>query len=262
MDYLKLFQTHQEYEEFVSGDTMVKPNVSHCISENEVHYNPLVDPRLIVKYNVADASNPTKLYRYYEGESTAALLFDKVEIDGTEVSIADLDAASGKTQFSVGEHTVKYTLKNETSIEDGTFWGVESISNVSIPSSVTTIGMRAFNQCLNLTSVNIPNSVATIRPSAFSVCVNLESITLPNNITNISNGCFALCGLTSVTIPNSVTSIGTEAFEDCSSLTSVTIPNSVVSIGSYAFCKCPLNTSSKAAVEAINPNATECRGIE
>ena len=40
MDYLKLFQTHQEYETFVSGGTMVRPNVSHCVSENEVHYNP------------------------------------------------------------------------------------------------------------------------------------------------------------------------------------------------------------------------------
>ena len=40
MDYLKLFQTHEEYEAFVSGGTMVKPNVSHCVSENEVHYNP------------------------------------------------------------------------------------------------------------------------------------------------------------------------------------------------------------------------------
>ena len=262
MDYIKLFQNHSDYENFVSGGTMMKPNVSHCVNENEVHYNPLVDPRLIVKYNVADASEPTKLYGYYEGELTAALLFNKVEIDGTEVSIADLDAAQGTYQLSSGEHTVKYTLKNETSIEDNTFWGVISISNVSIPSSVTTIGMRAFNQCLNLTSVTIPNSVVTIRPRAFSVCENLESITLPNNITNISDGCFALCGFASVTIPNSVTSIGNKAFEECGNLTSVTIPNSVVSIGSYAFCRCPLDTSSKAAVEAINPNATECREIE
>lgn len=47
MDYLKLFQTHEEYETFVSGGTMVRPNVSHCIQENEVHYNALeVDPVL------------------------------------------------------------------------------------------------------------------------------------------------------------------------------------------------------------------------
>ena len=42
MKYLKLFDTHSNYETF-AGDTlnpMIKPNVSHCVQENEVHYNP------------------------------------------------------------------------------------------------------------------------------------------------------------------------------------------------------------------------------
>ena len=38
--YLKLFEYHSQYEDFVSGGTMVKPNVSHCVQENEVHYKP------------------------------------------------------------------------------------------------------------------------------------------------------------------------------------------------------------------------------
>lgn len=50
MNNLKLFQTHSEYDAFVSGGTMVKPNVSHCITENEVHYNPWVRPNLCYRY--------------------------------------------------------------------------------------------------------------------------------------------------------------------------------------------------------------------
>ena len=46
--YLKLFENHSQYETIIGGggDTpYVKPNVSHCIAENEVHYNPFVpDP--------------------------------------------------------------------------------------------------------------------------------------------------------------------------------------------------------------------------
>ena len=45
--YLKLFENHTQYETFIGGggDTpFVRPNVSHCIAENEVHYNPFVDP--------------------------------------------------------------------------------------------------------------------------------------------------------------------------------------------------------------------------
>lgn len=40
MKYLKLFENHSQYEDYVaSGLTL--PNVSHCIQEIEVHYNPL-----------------------------------------------------------------------------------------------------------------------------------------------------------------------------------------------------------------------------
>ena len=42
--YLKLFENHTQYETFIGGggDTQfIKPNVSYCTEENEVHYNPL-----------------------------------------------------------------------------------------------------------------------------------------------------------------------------------------------------------------------------
>ena len=42
--YIKLFENHAQYEAFIGGggDTQfIKPNVSHCIGENHVHYNPL-----------------------------------------------------------------------------------------------------------------------------------------------------------------------------------------------------------------------------
>ena len=42
--YLKLFENHTQYETFIGGGGVtpfVKPNVSYCTEENEVHYNPL-----------------------------------------------------------------------------------------------------------------------------------------------------------------------------------------------------------------------------
>lgn len=38
--YLKLFNGHAEYEAFKQTSDFIKPNVSHCVQENEVHYNP------------------------------------------------------------------------------------------------------------------------------------------------------------------------------------------------------------------------------
>ena len=39
-DYLKLFDTHSEYEEYIDGDNVFLPNVSHCKQQGDVHYNP------------------------------------------------------------------------------------------------------------------------------------------------------------------------------------------------------------------------------
>lgn len=40
--YLKLFENHQGYESFIQTDEFIKPNVSHCIEDNHVHYNPYI----------------------------------------------------------------------------------------------------------------------------------------------------------------------------------------------------------------------------
>ena len=96
-----------------------------------------------------------------------------------------------------------------------------------------------FSGCSSLTSVTIPDSVTSIGGYAFFGCSSLTSVTIGNGVTSIGDYAFSGCSsLTSVTIGNSVTSIGNYAFENCSSLTSVTIPDSVTSIGDYAFRWC------------------------
>ncbi len=115
----------------------------------------------------------------------------------------------------------------------------KEITDLVIPSSVTTIGNYAFSGCSGLNSVTIPNSVTTIGAAAFSSCSGLNSITIPNSVTSIGNSAFYGCSdLTSVNIPNSVTSIGGYAFYHCYGLTSITIPSSVTEIGAGAFMGC------------------------
>jgi hypothetical protein len=272
MDYLKLFDNHAEYEGFVSGGTMVRPNVSHCVQENDIHYNAI--PIMTVRYNVTDASNPTQLYDYWIGANdnaiTGELMFDKAVIDGVEASIADLDAASGKTQFSVGEHTVKYTLKDPTLIgieEDeqttkigATFFECISIISVNIPNSVTSIGDNAFDNCSSLTSVTIPDSVTSIGDRTFKDCTGLTSVTIPDSVTSIGSEAFRACGLRSIIIPNSVTTISALAFYGCWDLISVTLGNGITTIGDSAFCFCLLDESSQSAIREFNPKAINCRG--
>ena len=109
-------------------------------------------------------------------------------------------------------------------------------SNVSIPSSVTSIGDSAFYNCTNIFAVEIPNSVTSIGNSAFSNCRRLDSVSMSNNLSTIGEYAFWECySLSAINIPVSVDSIGRVAFAYCYNLPSITIPPSVSFIGDNAF---------------------------
>ena len=51
----------------------------------------------------------------------------------------------------------------------------------------------AFQDCSSLTSVTIPNSVTSIGEVAFAGCIGLTSVTIPNSVTSIEHGAFQSC---------------------------------------------------------------------
>lgn len=144
-----------------------------------------------------------------------------------------------------------------TSIAGGAFqtstsWGLVGIE---IPSTVTSIGARAFSYCENLASIDLPSSVTEIGEAAFFHCTSLASLKIPSSVTKIEGNLFDACtGLTNVEIPSSVTEIGEYAFAGCTALTAISIPASVTTVGKTAFYNCTsLNTveiaSSAATIE-------------
>ena len=139
---------------------------------------------------------------------------------------------------------------------------------------VTRIAEDSFQYCRSLTSVTIPDSVASIGAGVFAFCPGLMAITvtagntvyssidgvlfnksqttliqcpngtrgdytIPGSVTNIGERAFHYCtGLANITIPGSVTSIGVAAFCACTGLVNITIPDSVASMGDYVFMMC------------------------
>jgi len=65
--------------------------------------------------------------------------------------------------------------------------------NYIIPSSVKTIGNKAFENCKFLLSVTFPSSVSTIEESAFSKCKSLQLIKIPSSIYRIKHLAFWGC---------------------------------------------------------------------
>ena len=145
-------------------------------------------------------------------------------------------------------------------IPDEAFSSCTEISGtLIIPSSVTSIGTRAFYRCTSLSSLSLPEYITTISDGAFAYCNGLTGeLVIPNSVITIgsedinSYGAFWHCeNLTSLTIGNSVEFIGKSTFQACSSLTSITIPESVTNIELDAFEGC-------SALTTFNFNAENC----
>ncbi len=128
-------------------------------------------------------------------------------------------------------------------IETGAFEGLEGLTELKLPSHVTTIWPEAFKDCKDLKKLIIPSSVVSIWWGCFDGCTNLTDLTLPEGLISIEPYTFKGCtSLTQINIPNHVDSIAWRAFYGCTGLTDITISNSVTSIGENAFNGCGLKS--------------------
>lgn len=165
-------------------------------------------------------------------------------------------------------------------IKDFAFCGCNSLTSITLPDSVTSIGDSAFSS--SLTSITIPNSVTSIEKYAFYYCSSLEEITLPfvgntlNGVNNthfgyifgasdyksnktmipstlkkvtitgsssIDENAFYECiNIEEIILPDNMRRIYDNAFYSCRNLKNTTIPQSVTNISSTAFDKCDMLT--------------------
>ncbi len=134
------------------------------------------------------------------------------------------------------------------------FAGNTDIHEIHLPSGMTAISDRAFENCSRLQKINLDN-ITEIGKSAFSQCDALESAILNNNLIKISEEAFFSCdSLTTVKLPENLKIIEKKAFEECRSIESLDFPYGLESIGDSAFATC-----SKLK-KAIFPNSLKSIG--
>ena len=182
--------------------------------------------------------------------------------DGSGYSVAKSDNYNEETYLTKIAIPDKYNNKPVTTIENEAFIDCGRLTKVSIPNSITDIGLKAFLGCddslytkengivyvddwvigvedKQITSADIKEGARGIADYSFTLCRGLTTVILPNSVTNIGSWVFHGCqSLTSVTMPDSVTSIRDNTFFGCVKLTNLTIPDTVTSIGKSAFNDC------------------------
>lgn len=197
-------------------------------------------------------------------------------------------------QYPIGNARTEYVIPDGViNVADYLFWGCTTLKTLTIPGSITVIGIDALRRCLSLENINvsadnkvyasvdgvlfnkdktellqypigntrteysIPNGVTSIADYSFPECASIERITFPDSVTTIGEMAFPACSsLKSVELGSGVKTIGDYAFGWCEALTDVKIPYGVTTIGDSAFDSCTSfeNITFPDSVTAIGQN--------
>ena len=166
-----------------------------------------------------------------------------------------------------------------------------SISSLTIPDGVKTIGYGAFYHCDSMEKVSIPASVTEIEAYAFENTPYLNDflqdesqgpflivgdgillayngryteVQIPEGVKSIAPGVFSRHGeMYSLELPGTLTTIGEDAFNGCVNLSKVTGGDNLVSIQDRAFMGCPIGTFNvPETVEEIGLRAIDFSGTD
>ena len=100
-----------------------------------------------------------------------------------------------------------------TKIENGAFRNCDALKSITIPNSVTDLGVQIFSDCDSLTNVTLSTGLTKIPQETFRHCDSLASIIIPYQVTKIDSNAFAECPkLAGITIPKATTTIADNAF--------------------------------------------------
>ena len=202
---------------------------------------------------------------------------ERVKMDGV-----DIDTDNMYTFETTGEHIMKIAVANYKvvpnsafsyitglksaifpegveKLEPWVFLGTSSFQEVSLPSTLKSIGYQAFertgliscvvpdgcamsygvfDECYYITYVKLPSDMKMIPSGTFQDCKLLEHIDLPDHFTDIDERAFSGSAIKSFVIPEEMTTIRYGTFSSCKQLEEVTLPPNLTKIETRAFMYC------------------------
>ncbi len=158
--------------------------------------------------------------------------------------------ATGQTlAYTITSDTMPYTVslvRGDASLS-GDIEIPESVEYNDIVYSVTAIGDTAFFHESSITSITVPNTVTSVGERAFYDCRGIRGLVYNDNILMY----VPYLSSSVISVPEGIKTIHRDAFIDHYNLSTLTIPSSVTDIGSYSFRYC-------TNLSTVNFNAIDC----
>ncbi|MBQ8599895.1 MAG: leucine-rich repeat protein [Clostridia bacterium] len=203
--------------------------------------------------------------------ATNTFALRNVDADG---STDETDATATAAEKALAVKEINAALNAAEILTDGdwTYTGGEegvtlvsytgTETEVTIPAAVADTKVVALDDALfygnaAITAVTIPETVTSIGVGAF-YGTSLTEVTVPKNVTDMDGAFANIPTLTKATVSEGVQAVSYNVFGNCTALTEVYIPDSAKTVEAYAFAGCSALTAADIAkCTAIEEKAFE-----
>ena len=99
------------------------------------------------------------------------------------------------------------------------------ITEYDVRAGTTSVASLTFRKCRSLSNVTLPEGLLTIGDAAFSLCSSLRQIQIPASVERIGVAAFCKSGLVTIQFLGIPRVIETDVFKSCSQLNEIVVPS-------------------------------------
>ena len=178
-----------------------------------------------------------------------------------KINSADIDAlmqAGALEVLNLLDATIVDAEGKETTVFPGyTLRKHPSLTTLTFPKTVTSIGAGAFFKCLKLKKVVLPEAIKKLSESVFMSCSALSEINFPNGLESIGRSALYMTAITDFIAPKSLRTLGDNALYG-TQITKAVLNDKLEKIGQASFAAC--KQLEKIEIEN-NPNFKLVDGV-
>ena len=219
----------------VSGATsfVVSEGVTRVCFEAFSTYQQTSQNESLVSVSLASTVTSIENNAFY-----GCIALESVTVSATSISV-------GSSAFNGCSSLQSFPVERISSIGNRSFYNCTALSSIVISSTITSIPDYAFYGVAATKELVIPSTVSSIGLSAFQQCTGLTTLTIEYHAQQLSIGTLAFQGCTSLEILKFLTGgtgaaqiyLGEGCFANCSSLQRVNLPRgTTISTGTFRYC--------------------------